>query len=970
MKTGLFVRVTGRSGVHFLVAVFFPVAMIIAAAALMGGGVAAEDDGGPTPPAEGDWNVTDDTTVDGMHLNVSGNITVFRGVSLCIVNSTVNVRTFIPHKYELRVEAGASLHVNNSTLDLDTFASDTQSSLVFEGDSLVKTRGRFLARSNSFFATDTTFLNTAHQPTERNRSGEDAIFIANGVVNSECLRVTIINAASDATPPAPGCDGLPGGDAVFISKVTTWIECVIECRAGRPSGGGLGLTGTGGDGAPGGDASVQLSTRYLEGTVIVSSASGGGHGASGANAPSGDGGDGGDGGMGGNATIELRGSPDLEIHDCTLSVTSGDGGSGGNGGQASDGDAGNGGQGADAGIATLEMDCDGAIVIEGSNLEVRGGSGGYGGDYGRHISGEGTSGLPSSAGCGGPANLVVMSDVSIVLEDCGLLAQGGFANDGGNGEYQGAVGGRGGDASLRVWTKGYLDAETTSMEAIGGRGGNGGAAVSDINGNGGDGGDAFIELSGLSGMDVRKFSIKVTEGSGGKGYKPLYDGSYGTPTFDLETIDLWMEDGTLNMPLDDLSGNARGQLFDPVFDLSFGGIHVLPIDNAEVTESYTVTVIVIDDADHVIARPLVGWRVDVYSIDTGQLVDSDVTDEDGKCTFILPSYHYTSLEVQFLGDYHFIATSPDGKVSKKVRGTITEPTTVRIVVVTSPPIPHITIENPKHNEQVLIRPGEDAYLKTWGSVYYERPDLKVISVHLHPKEGTPALWPAVNLSRDYHPVKWLSGDDPPEDYPAWGNFSHSSSEAHRYYFCLRYDPFSGDLPFTNGTYVLEVKAFTEYTWNSRVVEFDLVLDPNAGRPLVIVGTIIEGKTFYGKPVEIRGEALDDWQLVSVEMRVDGGPWIAVNGTGEWDFVLDTANLADDQHEVTFRAYDGEHHSRTLSYTFFVDKPASMDPDGEDGGGGEGVSSVISMALLVAVLTALVVLLATLYIKRRHREQAG
>ncbi|NIP35478.1 MAG: hypothetical protein GWN18_11015, partial [Thermoplasmata archaeon] len=331
------------------------------------------DISGSEPPFIGPWYIEESTLIQDGELNLSMDVYVTRGVELLINNVTFNVVRDHPHQYTFKVMAGATCIVTDSLMNLDIFSAESQASLNFEAGSTIRTTGRFYGSCNSFFAEDTTFRNIA-PGVDTDERGIDAIFIADGKVNSEFIRVTIENVGSDAGLTSPGVDGMSGGRAVFISNITTWIDCSIVNTAGISRNGGLGLTGaSGGSGGVGSDVVVNMFTSYMENVEINAAASSGGQGARGSRNNAGNGGDGGDGSDGGNVFVTIDSPSVLEIYDSLINAKSGDGGSGGNGGEAIDGDGGTAGYGANAGICTIEISCIDDIIIEDTEILAYGG---------------------------------------------------------------------------------------------------------------------------------------------------------------------------------------------------------------------------------------------------------------------------------------------------------------------------------------------------------------------------------------------------------------------------------------------------------------------------------------------------------------------------------------------------------------------------------------------------------------------
>ncbi|MCJ2541165.1 MAG: hypothetical protein LN414_07850, partial [Candidatus Thermoplasmatota archaeon] len=672
---------------------FFLLAVVISMAS------GAEDSNEPEfigsePPFIGPWYVSENTIIKDGVLNISMDVYVTKGVEMLISNVTLNVVRDYPHQYTFTVMAGATFIGSACELNMDIFKAESQASLNFEAGTIVKTTGRFYGACNNFFAEDTTFRNIA-PAVDRDEPGEDAVFIADGRVNSEFLRITIRNKASNAGTTSPGQDGKSGGRAILISNVTTWIDCNIENIAGFSRAGGLGLAGaSGGDGGLGGDVEVRLSSSYMENIEFIIKASDGGAGARGSRNTAGNGGHGGDGAEGGIALVTIDSPSILEMFNVTINVKSGNGGSGGNGGEAIDGDGGTAGYGANAGSCIIEISCIDDIFIEHSTFTAFGGEGGYGGDYGRHEGGTGLFGIPRPGGDGADVLVEILGLVNMYLEDLKIEARGGHGLDGGGGYEQGETGGNGAEGTIKIHAEAAIRTLGADLISIGGNGGPGGPAFSDIRGNGGDGGDAMIEFTGLLEMEMDAFAIYVILGTGGLGRETLYDGADGIETLDLETELLHANEGTFNQPLDDLSGNARGYLYNVEFDMEFG-IHVLPIGDAMVWEMFSVTVLVVDDPDPAKATPLEGYQVSVFHIKTGALVAEDTTDDHGLAYFDLTAFEYTSQVVNYLGSYHFIASTPDRKTTKKVQGEIQSKTQIRISIQENVKPPEIWIEEPE-----------------------------------------------------------------------------------------------------------------------------------------------------------------------------------------------------------------------------------------------------------------------------------
>lgn len=941
----------GRNRVWSLVAIFFPLTLLVAVAVFSGGDAIAEDRGDPTPPPTGDWYVNATTRIEGGYVNVTGNIFVGRGATLTLKDTLLTVNSSPVAQFTFLVKAGATLVVNGSTLHLDIFESEPQAALVFTGGSMVTTRGQFLSRSQSTFLTDTEIRNQAPGGAP-DMPGGDALLILDGKVNSEAANVIILNKGGDAGLAGPGLEGRSGGRATMISNISIWNRCIITNRAGESRGGGMGIGSTpGGDGGPGADVVIWLHSFLLEDVTITNEASQGGIGARGSRNITGNGGDGGNGADGGSAWLYIDCADVLEIRDCTFDVRSGNGGSGGSGGEAIDGDGGHGGMPGMAGDAYVTVTSQGDVHLTRTTFSCLAGEGGYGGDYGRHESGIGTFGTPSAGGNGGTARVQITGPWDLYANGLTIETRGGAGLDGGGGYDQGERGGNGGDGIVRVRVNGSLEATGVDMQAFGGNGGPGGQAYSDINGAGGDGGDALIEFTGLAKMDVEESTLLVTAGEGGLGDKPIYDGYQGGSQLDLETEDLWMGNSTLNMPLDDMKGDAVGHLYQVEFDMEFG-IHVLPRDNAVVYESYLVRVTVSDDPDPSKASPLEGYEVLVYDRDTGALVASAFTDADGRRQFDLLAFEYTSSQVIYRGSYYFVARAPDG-TERKYRGEIQGPTDLHIRFDSWYPFVDIIIDDPEEGKEYRLYPSRGEHLDTHGYFITES-RMKGVSVQLRPEGESSEAWPVYKLGQSPIPHEEMVDEN-----LSWGKYFPPNTHSNRWLFFYRF-PMAGDVEYYNGAWIFEVIVETEYDRHMDRITINLLLDENLERPWVRILTEVNGATFDGSIVTVEGSAGDDYQVTIVEARLDSGEWFVVGTSENWSMTIDTGSLGEGTHHLDLRAFDGLDYSDLSTSTFevrFDEEP----PDDDDGGNrmidwntrtilmaSGGLLMVIALALLVAV----------------------
>ena len=958
--TGFFVRKFSGMGTFTLIALFFPVTILVAMTVITGVDVIAENGADPTHLPIGDWNITEETVVDGTELIVTGNINVGQGATLIITDSIIRVNSSHPHQFTMRVADGATLKVVNSTLHLDDFESEPMSDLDLSGETVINTRGRLLARSHSILTDGVTFNNIAPN-VDNDEDGEGAICILNGSVDSAFRYVTIRNRGGHAGTTSPGMNGSAGGASILISNVSTWIWCFIECTAGDSSGGGLRLTnGSGGNGGEGADVSVLLQATFLEDVSIHAFASDGGKGAGGSRNTAGNGGHGGDGAEGGIALVTLESPSILEMFNVTMIVKSGNGGSGANGGEAIDGDGGTAGYGANAGSCIIEISCIDDIFIEDSTFTALGGEGGYGGDYGRNEGGTGSFGIPRPGGYGGDALVEILGLVNMYLEDLKIEVRGGHGLDGGGGYEQGDTGGNGAEGTIKVHAEANVETVGADLRAIGGNGGPGGPAFSEIRGNGGDGGDAMIEFTGLLEMEMDDFTIYVIIGTGGLGRDSLYDGAYGIETLDLETELLNAREGTFNQPLDDLSGNARGYLYNVEFDMEFG-IHALPIGDAIVYEVTPVTIRVINGVDPKTSPPWVNAELSVINIDTSDVVAHGFTDTNGECHFNLPFFTYTSKTILYASEYHVLTTLPEDKNTKKSRIDMFSGNYFTILFPLYPPLLFLEIEEPEDGEEYRVYSTDGGLLNTSGYITTDENKIMKVSVQLFPTDEGPGDWPIYILRYSYRDWRGI------EPLDRSGHYYPSQEYSNRLYFFLYVPVLGGETEYFNGTWTFKLMVETEFKEYTSEVTFDLHLNLNVGKPWIHLRTSISGRTFNGSKVLIEGNAGDDYIIKEVQVRIDGGDWTWIRGGDEWNYLLDTQEFDDGSHTIDFRALDGIQYTAVIFNVFEVEKvtiPEGNNDDDIDGGDGWTLEDTLLVTGLGLLIIGILLLVALAIVKAR------
>jgi hypothetical protein len=85
-------------------------------------------------------------------------------------------------------------------------------------------------------------------------------------------------------------------------------------------------------------------------------------------------------------------------------------------------------------------------------------------------------------------------------------------------------------------------------------------------------------------------------------------------------------------------------------------------------------------------------------------------------------------------------------------------------------------------------------------------------------------------------------------------------------------------------------------------------------PSVAISSPAANATVRGT-IGVAGTASDNVQVASVAVSVDGGAYVAAQGTTSWSFALDTRSLTDGAHTVTARAKDAAGNATMASVRF-------------------------------------------------------
>jgi hypothetical protein len=118
---------------------------------------------------------------------------------------------------------------------------------------------------------------------------------------------------------------------------------------------------------------------------------------------------------------------------------------------------------------------------------------------------------------------------------------------------------------------------------------------------------------------------------------------------------------------------------------------------------------------------------------------------------------------------------------------------------------------------------------------------------------------------------------------------------------------------SHGNHTLEIRGWDGNQWSDPVsVGFYVDQAPDV--------TIVtpEAMAKFKKTFEASGTASDDAGVIRVEVRIDEGNWMEVDGTQEWNVDIKVKDLEKGEHTLEVRAFDGEQYSDTGSVTFKVD----------------------------------------------------
>ncbi|MEA2053890.1 MAG: carboxypeptidase regulatory-like domain-containing protein [Candidatus Thermoplasmatota archaeon] len=125
-----------------------------------------------------------------------------------------------------------------------------------------------------------------------------------------------------------------------------------------------------------------------------------------------------------------------------------------------------------------------------------------------------------------------------------------------------------------------------------------------------------------------------------------------------------------------------------------------------------------------------------------------------------------------------------------------------------------------------------------------------------------------------------------------------------------FNHWSGNASGTNPTVQITMDGDKSVT-----THFVASILPNQ-KPIVTITSPSDNATVSGT-VSIQGTASDDNNVEKVEIKIDDGNWITTTGTTSWSYLWDTTGVANKNHTIYARAYDGELYSSIASITVKV-----------------------------------------------------
>ncbi len=134
---------------------------------------------------------------------------------------------------------------------------------------------------------------------------------------------------------------------------------------------------------------------------------------------------------------------------------------------------------------------------------------------------------------------------------------------------------------------------------------------------------------------------------------------------------------------------------------------------------------------------------------------------------------------------------------------------------------------------------------------------------------------------------------------------------------------SSDEGVDNGEVLIEVVGRTLHGFlrsiESGRIFIEVKYEPPSFPPIVDIISPYDGKEMRGT-VAIKGTASDrngDDTIQRVEIKIDDSPWKVATGTTAWEYIWNTREVNNGNHQIKIRAYDGHEYSDISSVTVEV-----------------------------------------------------
>jgi len=163
--------------------------------------------------------------------------------------------------------------------------------------------------------------------------------------------------------------------------------------------------------------------------------------------------------------------------------------------------------------------------------------------------------------------------------------------------------------------------------------------------------------------------------------------------------------------------------------------------------------------------------------------------------------------------------------------------------------------------------------------------------------------------------------------------------------------------FEDGTITLEVRAFDGIDY-SDIQEISLIVKnvQENIKPEVSILTPLPN-TEVSTDVYCTGQAADeDGEIEKVEISIDTGAWLQIQGTGTWAFSWDSTTVENGIHTLRVRSYDGEEYSFTITVN-----------NEEEKEGDNWYDEPFYIGGLVSVIIVVVIVVALLFMRKRNDE---